>query len=231
MSLIIATENTYTAAQLEALVESPQLSSSFLSRLRSCHFLLTPKFSLMKSLFDISTHFSCLLSAIVVILLVHANTNLIHLPFNDYLTCIFQASILLLDVSVHFHRSLLRHHPSPWKFGWISLHRRLEAPAADGESHPTLLLIRMGVGRFSTVCGTVWKVGTWHCVFAGTSTVRSSILSEIRSWGMIRTPVPSTTCGTNPSTICSTVLCWTLSCGINRTTSTIFSLTCERVQS
>ena len=64
MSLIIATENTYTPAQLEALVKSSQLLSSFLSRLRSYHFQLTPKFSLMKYLFDISTHFSCLLSAV-----------------------------------------------------------------------------------------------------------------------------------------------------------------------
>ena len=63
MSLTIATENTYTPAQLEALVQSSQLSSSFLSRLRSYHFQLTRKFSLMKSLFEISTHFSCLVSA------------------------------------------------------------------------------------------------------------------------------------------------------------------------
>ena len=37
------------------------------------------------------------------------------------------------------------------------------------------MLIRMGSGRFCTVCGTVWKVGTWRCVFACTSTVRSLI--------------------------------------------------------
>ena len=194
-------------------------------------FQLTRKFSLVKILVRNLNTLFLLVVCSVVILLVHANTNLFHLQNNDFLTCIFQARILLLDLSVHFHRSWLRLHLSPWKFGWISLHRRLEASAADGDYHPTLLLIRMGSGRFSTVCGTVWMVGTWHCVFAGTSTVRSLILSEIRSWGMIRTPVPSTNWGTGPSTICSTVLCWTLSCGINRTTSTIFSLTCERIQS
>ena len=64
MSLTIATKNTYTPAQLEALVQSSQLPSSFLNRLRSYHFQLTRKFSLMKSLFEISTHFSCLLSAV-----------------------------------------------------------------------------------------------------------------------------------------------------------------------
>ena len=36
----------------------------------------------------------------------------------------------------------------------------------------------MGSGRFCTVCGTVWKGGTWRCVFACTSTVRSLILRD-----------------------------------------------------
>ena len=116
MSLIFATENSYTPAQLEALVESSQLSSSFLSRLRFVPFPADSKVLLDEIHVRNPNTLYLFVVCSVVILLVHANTNLFHLQFNDFLTCKFQARILLLDLSVQFHRSRLRLHPSPWTF-------------------------------------------------------------------------------------------------------------------